>query len=133
MNGALQTQLGLNFAPALTLVYDHTAAGRLFSKISARRTCSCGEANCRGDTARVESEPRIIAPSTGYKLPVGIFSQIESTRVPKGGSEKLHCYVFLKTANGKTTILPATTYYLNGNTRRYYNYTQQIGIKLEGW
>ncbi len=30
MNGALQTQLGLNFAPALTLVYDQSAKSLIF-------------------------------------------------------------------------------------------------------
>lgn len=132
MNDALQNQLGLNFAPALTLLYDQSVKSLVFQNFGKTNVFLWG-VKLEGDT-RMESEPRIIAPSpsTFYKIPAEDFIKIESARVPKGGSEKLHYDVYIKAANGKKYT---ASYYLLPKWKddTLIVDTQQIGIKPKGW
>jgi hypothetical protein len=130
MNGALQTELGLNFAPALTITYDESQKWLVFQNFGKTRLALWGsKLNGIGD---INTEPRIIAQGTGYKLPVEDVLKVESARVPKDGNEKLTFDVYLKTADDKSYVANYYLVFTWKNDTLTIN-TQMIGIKQEKW
>jgi hypothetical protein len=131
MNGALQTQLGLNFLPALTLIYDAPTKSLVFQNFGKTNLSLWGSK--LGDEPRsMTPEPRIITPTAGYKFPVDDLLKVESQKVPKGTTETLRFPVYLKTANGKKytatfLIIP------NWKDDTLMLNVQLVGIGPENW
>ncbi|MGA8216717.1 MAG: hypothetical protein WB799_24240 [Candidatus Sulfotelmatobacter sp.] len=130
INGALQTQLGLNFAPALTLAYDEPHKSLTFLNFGKTEVFVWGSK----DIGKLDMlpEPRIIVGGGSYTVPEDDLLKTESQRVPKGSSETLPYDVYLKTANGKKYIarfLVIATWRDDILILK----TQQTGIKPEDW
>jgi hypothetical protein len=130
MNGALQTQLGLNFAPALTLVYQEPQKQLTFMNLGKTEVFVWGTKD-NGKTDMLP-EPRIIVGGASYSLPVDDLLKAASQRIPKGGSETLPYEVYLKTANGKKYIAKFLVIATWRDDTLILK-AQQTGIKSEDW
>jgi hypothetical protein len=131
MNGALQTQLGLNFSPALTLIYDESQKALIFQNLGKTNVFIWGE-KWDGQAAATNPQPRIIAAGAAYKFPAEDILKTESLKLPKGASETVALDIYLKTANGKKY----TSSYLVIPTWKNDVLTvnvQQVGIKPGNW
>jgi hypothetical protein len=131
MNGALQTQLGLNFAPQLTLIYDEPQKSLVYQNFGKTNMFMWGTKQS-GVAAEMLSEPRIIVPGGAFKVPVEDQLIAESQRVPKGTSETLRIEAYLKTANGKKYTASYLLIFASKNDALTLG-VQSVGIRPEGW
>ncbi len=130
MNGALQTQLGLNFAPALTLVYDESK--KLLNLQNYGKTNLFLWGVKENGVTEMFPQPRIVAPTTEFSFPADSILTRESPRVPKGNAEAFPLDVYLKTANGKKYLATYSVIAIWKNDALTLN-VQHIGMKQENW
>jgi len=125
MNGALQAQLGLNFVPELTLVYDEATKSLVFQNYGKANIALWGSELERSNKVMLP-EPRVIVPATGFRYPAEDMIQAGSQLVPKGRIETRRYDVYLKAANDKKFT---ATYLLNF---MWKNDSLTIAIQLVG-
>lgn len=132
MNGSLRTTLGLNFAPALTVIYNEPQ--KQFDYHNFGKTSIFLWGQKWGDApAEHQPEPRILAPGVSYSLSAVPNLEDASKRVvAKGQQEQKRLDVYLKTADGKKYTASFYVIALFKEDTLAFN-TQQIGIRGGGW
>jgi hypothetical protein len=130
MNGALQTQLGLNFAPAITLTYDAPNKWILTQNLGKTNVYIWGSKT--DGVADMYTEPRIMAPGTGYRAPVEDLLKEQLQKLPKGTTGKVSIDLYLKTADQKKYTSSYLLTLVWKDDSLIVN-VQHIGIKPEGW
>ncbi len=131
MNGSLRTELGLNFKPAVTLVFDESGKRLVFQNVGKTNLFLWGT---KTDELRPEMapEPRVVAPSTNYSIWVGPMWDAESKVLTKGNTDRKRLEMYVKASDQKTYVASFFLVFAWQDEKMLLN-VQMIGIEQKDW
>lgn len=131
MSGSLQTELGLNFKPAITLVYDPSQKKLVFQNVGKTNLFLWGS-QFEGGPRESLPEPRIVAPTSSYALTASPLWDTEASALTKGNADRKRFDLNIKTADQKKYIASFFLVFTWQDDKMVLN-VQMIGIDQRDW